>query len=67
LQDFETDNLGGFMALIVSNAYNTEDARGSLGLLNWLGDRVLHLAHLRRANTIEGENQPCSSTTANII
>jgi hypothetical protein len=59
LQDFETDNLGGLMSVIVANAYNTEEARGSLGLLNWLGDKVLHMAHLRRANTIEGRNPAC--------
>ncbi len=54
-QDFEVDDLGGLMSVVVTNAYGTEEARGSLGLLNWLGDRLLHLAHLARPNTIEGE------------
>lgn len=53
-QDFEADDIGGLMAVIVANARNSEDARGSLGVLNWVGDRLLYLAHLRRPNTIAG-------------
>ena len=36
------------------NANSSEQARGSLGILNWVGDRLLYLAHLRRPNTIAG-------------
>lgn len=54
-QDFEVDNIGGLMAVIVMNAGSSEEARGSLGILNWIGDRLLYLAHLQRPNTIAGE------------
>jgi len=54
LQDFEVDSLGGLMSVIVLNANSSEEARGSLGILNWVGDRLLYLAHLRRPNTIAG-------------
>lgn len=49
------DDIGGLMAVIVLNANSSEEARGSLGILNWIGDRLLYLAHLKRPNTIEGE------------
>ena len=53
-QDFEVDSIGGLTAVIVMNANSSEQARGSLGILNWVGDRLLYLAHLRRPNTIAG-------------
>ncbi len=55
--DFEVveGGLGAFMAVVVANAVSAETERGHLGLLNWLGERLLYLAHLRRPNTIEGE------------
>lgn len=59
VQDFEVDSIGGMMAVIVQNARNSEQARGSLGILNWIGDRLLYLAHLRRPNTIEGGSRLC--------
>lgn len=42
------------MSVMVTNAHASEEARGSLGLLNWLGDRLLYMAHMARPNTIEG-------------
>ncbi|KAJ9507276.1 hypothetical protein QJQ45_006251 [Haematococcus lacustris] len=56
-KDFEADNLGGFMAVILANAHSTEASRSSLGWLNWVGDRMLYLAHLMRPNTIEGSRR----------
>ncbi|KAF5839621.1 cyclopropane fatty acid synthase [Dunaliella salina] len=56
-KDFEVDSIGGMMAVIVLNAHNSEQARGSLGILNWIGDRLLYLAHLRRPNTIAGSRK----------
>lgn len=42
------------MAVVVANAVNAETERGHLGLLNWLGERLLYLSHLQRPNTIKG-------------
>lgn len=40
LQDFEVDDLGGLLAVLVANANRYEDTRSTLGLLHWLGDKV---------------------------
>lgn len=52
--DFEVDSLGGLWAVITANAVEAQEQRGRMGVLNWVGDRLLYLAHLRRPNTIEG-------------
>lgn len=54
-QDFEADDLGGLLAVVVANAAGSEEVRGRLGPLNWLGDRLLYLAHKARPNTVAGE------------
>lgn len=33
---------------------NLEGNKGALGVLNWLGEKFLLLAHLQRSNTREG-------------
>jgi len=53
--DFLVDDLGGLLAVVVANARALEDKRGRMGMFNWLGERLLHLAHLARSNTIAGE------------
>ncbi len=53
-QDFECDDVAALMSVIVQNAYQTEEVRGNLGVLNWIGDRLLYMAHLAKPNTIEG-------------
>ncbi|CAD7695206.1 unnamed protein product [Ostreobium quekettii] len=55
--DFEVDDIGGLLAIAVANAANMQNKRGALGFFNWMGDRLLHLAHLRRANTIVGSRK----------
>lgn len=55
--DYEVDDLGAYLALLVANAPHFQQSRGLLGPLNWLGDRLLHLAHLARPNTIEGSRK----------
>ncbi|GLI66534.1 hypothetical protein VaNZ11_010410 [Volvox africanus] len=55
--DFEADSLGGFMAVVVANAVKAETERGHLGLLNWLGERLLYLSHLQRPNTVQGSRK----------
>ncbi len=52
--DFTVDNLGALLALVVANARELEGKRGLMGIANWVGDRLLNLAHLSRSNTIEG-------------
>ena len=42
------------MALVVANALQLNEQRGLLGAFSWVGDRLLHWAHLQRSNTIEG-------------
>jgi len=48
---------GAFMAVIVANAKESEEARGSLGLLNYLGDKLLYYAHLARHNNEENSRK----------
>lgn len=55
--DYEVNSLGGLLAIATANARNIEGNRGKMGVLNWLGDRMLHLAHLGRGNTIEGSRK----------
>jgi hypothetical protein len=45
------------LALIVANARALNEQRGLLGALTWVGDRLLHYAHLQRSNTIEGSRR----------
>eukprot|EP00798_Chlamydomonas_sp_ICE-L_P032282 gene32282-16848_t len=54
---YEPDDMGRMLATVVANAHSVEDSRGSLGVLNWVGDRLLHLYHLARPNTIEGSRK----------
>jgi cyclopropane-fatty-acyl-phospholipid synthase len=58
--DFSVDNLGAFMAVITANAFAIEGNRGVLGVFNWIGDKLLYLAHLTRANTFEGSKKNIS-------
>lgn len=58
--DFDTDDLGAFMAVVTANARNIEASRGILGALNRIGDKMLYLAHLTRANTVEGSKKNIS-------
>ena len=37
LQDFEVDDLGGLMAMVVANEAGVEKHRHLLGPINWLG------------------------------
>lgn len=55
--DFEVDDLGGLLAVATANAHNIEESRGLLGMFNWAGDRLLHLAHRARPNTLEGSRR----------
>lgn len=48
------EGLGGFMAVVTANAVRAEQERGHLGLINWVGERLLYLSHLQRPNTIQG-------------
>jgi cyclopropane-fatty-acyl-phospholipid synthase len=59
-RDFSVDDLGAFMAVMTANAYAIEGNRGILGALNWVGDRLLYVAHLTRANTVEGSKKNIS-------
>jgi predicted NAD/FAD-binding protein/cyclopropane fatty-acyl-phospholipid synthase-like methyltransferase len=53
-RDFEVDDLGGFLAIVVSNARELE---GKRGVLADLGDKLLNLAHRARSNTREGSRR----------
>lgn len=55
--DYEVDNPAALMAVLTANAESIETNRGVLGLLNYAGSKLLHWAHLRRANTIEGSRK----------
>ncbi|KAG2447750.1 hypothetical protein HYH02_007208 [Chlamydomonas schloesseri] len=59
--DFEClggfEGLGGFMAVVTANAVRAEQERGHLGVVNWIGERLLYLSHLQRPNTIQGSRK----------
>ena len=55
--DYEVDNLGALLAVATANAYNIQDKRGMLGVFNWIGDKMLHLAHMGRSNTAAGSRR----------
>ncbi|KAL4447595.1 hypothetical protein ABPG75_004814 [Micractinium tetrahymenae] len=55
--DYEVDDLGGLLAVATANANNIEESRGLLGVFNWLGDRLLAMAHAARSNTLEGSRR----------
>ena len=44
-RDYETNDVSGLMALSVANASEVERNRGKMGLLNYMGDKLLWLAH----------------------
>lgn len=50
----QVDDLGALLALLTANVVNIQAFRGMLGLLNWVGDGLLRLAHATRANTLLG-------------
>ncbi|KAK9804082.1 hypothetical protein WJX73_004574 [Symbiochloris irregularis] len=50
--NYEVDDLGQLLALATANAHQIQASRGGLGVLNWVGDRLLLLAHLARSNTL---------------
>ncbi|KAK9864126.1 hypothetical protein WJX84_007458 [Apatococcus fuscideae] len=52
--DFEVNDLGALLALLTANLVNIQASRGSLGVLNWIGDGLLRLAHATRGNTLFG-------------
>ena len=49
---WQVADLGGLLAVATANAGHIQESRGALGLLNWVGDKLLLLAHLARSNTI---------------
>mmetsp|Transcript_519 Transcript_519/g.1567 ORF Transcript_519/g.1567 Transcript_519/m.1567 type:complete len:846 (+) Transcript_519:245-2782(+) len=55
--DFEVDNIGGLLAIATANIKNIEGNRGKMGILNWLGGKLLYFAHRGRSNTIEGSRK----------
>ncbi|GBF87498.1 cyclopropane fatty acid synthase [Raphidocelis subcapitata] len=55
--DYVVDDLGALLALVVANARALNEQRGLLGAFSWIGDRLLHWAHLQRSNTIEGSRR----------
>ena len=44
----QASDLGVLMELVACNARSIQTGRGALGVLNWVGDRLLWLAHLAR-------------------
>lgn len=46
------DDIGALLAVGTVNAPQIQASRGGLGVLNYLGDKLLLLAHLARSNTL---------------
>lgn len=55
--DFEVDNLGALMAILARNVSQLHGNQGALGLLNWIGEKVLYIKHKLRPNTVEGSRK----------
>jgi cyclopropane-fatty-acyl-phospholipid synthase len=55
--DIECSDPGALMAVIVENARDAEASRGALGVLNWIGDRLLLMAHAARHNSEENSRK----------
>ena len=49
---FQVDDIGALLAVATANANTIQASRGALGVLNWVGDKLLLLAHLARSNTV---------------
>ena len=45
------------MAVATANAISIQASRGALGLFNWIGDKLLLLAHIGRCNTLAGSQK----------
>lgn len=54
---YETDDLSGLMAIIVENASYVEDNRGMMSTINFVGDKLLWLAHKFRPNNKAGSRK----------
>ena len=50
-------DLGCLLAVLTGNAPSIQANRGALGVLNWVGAKLLLLSHLRRSNTICGSRR----------
>ena len=53
----QVEDLGALLAVLTANAGNIQSNRGKLGLLNWVGDKLLLLSHLGRSNTLAGSRR----------
>lgn len=45
------------MAMATANALSIQSSRGALSVANWIGDKLLLMAHLARSNTIFGSQR----------
>jgi hypothetical protein len=51
----------------VANARELEGSKGSLGVVNWISEKLLNAAHLRRSNTREGERLAACIPTMQLL
>lgn len=56
-RDFDVDNPSALLSIITVNASGIQASRGLMGVLNYIGDKVLYLAHLSRPNTVQGSRK----------
>eukprot|EP01023_Acetabularia_acetabulum_P058522 TRINITY_DN6925_c0_g2_i3.p1 TRINITY_DN6925_c0_g2~~TRINITY_DN6925_c0_g2_i3.p1 ORF type:complete len:1028 (-),score=184.63 TRINITY_DN6925_c0_g2_i3:1047-3677(-) len=59
--DFEVDDIGAFVAVLVANAELFAQYRSKLGILNWAISKFFYLVHVARSNTREGSRKNISS------
>ncbi|EKX37689.1 hypothetical protein GUITHDRAFT_165417 [Guillardia theta CCMP2712] len=52
--EFEPDDLTNFLNVLTQNVEEFNSLQKSLGVLNWIGTQVQTMAHMARANTVEG-------------
>eukprot|EP00290_Baffinella_frigidus_P006560 CAMPEP_0180119682 /NCGR_PEP_ID=MMETSP0986-20121125/2117_1 /TAXON_ID=697907 /ORGANISM="non described non described, Strain CCMP2293" /LENGTH=1139 /DNA_ID=CAMNT_0022058709 /DNA_START=62 /DNA_END=3481 /DNA_ORIENTATION=+ len=52
--EFEPDDLTNFLGVLTQNVASVNSSQGQMGIMNWVGTQLQSLAHMARANTVEG-------------
>jgi cyclopropane-fatty-acyl-phospholipid synthase len=52
--DYEPDDLTAFLGVLTQNVASVNRAQSEMGIVNWVGTKLQTLAHMARANTVEG-------------
>jgi len=62
--DFEPDDLTAFLGVLTQNVASVNRAQSEMGIVNWVGTKLQTLAHMARANTVEGSRANINEVSA---